>query len=129
MAYTITYDFAEKFALDMARNLTAVVADVALDKADCYFPMVNEAHILQYIPTDNEIKKVLEVCPNVSVVYLEDLDTCALTLNACGMDLSYELEAAYYIIDNVSPIQATWIPTTSKAYEVISQYRKIEKIA
>jgi hypothetical protein len=89
---------------------------------DKFFPMIDYAHILQYEPKEEQIKKILDLLPDISVVYLKDLDSYALTLNACGSDLSYQLEAAYYLIDGISPIKSNCIPN-DEVKELIETFR------
>lgn len=81
-------------------------SDAYYDLEESYAPMCNFVHILEHKPSENDILMIEKYTSSVVVVYLNEVDTYALALTGCGMDLSDNLELAYYFSDGRSPIIA-----------------------
>jgi hypothetical protein len=92
-----------------------------------YCPVVNSQHVLQWEPDKEQIELIARLCPNVTIIYAPVVDVHLLTLSACGMDFSDELELAYWIIDGNSPIRAEWFRDKERE-ELIKWYRKNNQI-
>jgi len=84
-------------------------SDAYYDLEESYAPIYNFVHILEHKPSENDILMIEKYISNVVVVYLNEVDTYALALTGCGMDLSDCIELAYYIIDGRSPVEAKQI--------------------
>jgi len=89
-------------------------SDSYLGMMDSYTPIYNIIHLLETQPSSEDLQLMMRVTSNVVAIYIEDLDTYALALTGCGMDMSAYLELAYYIVDNESPIKSQAINTLSK---------------
>jgi hypothetical protein len=81
-------------------------------------PMINYGYILQCNVIPQKDLDLVQELTSINVFYLDDLDVNVLTLTCCGMDMSDELELAYLIIDEVSPI------TASQSNPILDEYRK-----
>jgi len=68
--------------------------------------MMSYAHILDREPTEAQIRLLNEIAPNVSILDIHKLDCFAIALNGGGVDLGYEVEMAYLLIDGRSPFTA-----------------------
>lgn len=66
-------------------------------------PIYNFAHVLQYEPTSEQVQLIHKNAPNMSIIYVHEIETYLIALNACGMDLSDSIAYAYMIIDNKVP--------------------------
>jgi len=111
-------DYLEDVREGYARYDYLNLKDLAKEfkESDAYFilqddltPAYNEAYILKNIPTEQQILITYDCVPDISVVYIKNLDTYALALTGYGMNLSDCIELAYYIIDGQSPIEAKQI--------------------
>ena len=98
------------------------------DLVENYYPMVSDLEILQNIPSNEDIRIVTELCPNVTVLELHELGTCALGLNGAGMNMSDILALSYWIIDGFSPIEVRQCLSLSKnAEELLRWFEKTYK--
>lgn len=89
---------------------------------DSYFPLYNYVHILQKdVPT-----RSLTICRkyvgNVVILRIDELETYVIALTAGGMDLSDNIELAYYIIDGTSPVKAAQVMNLSNEAEALLMF-------
>jgi len=61
-------------------------------------------HILQNVPTKEQLEIIGEKYPEIVVVYLEKLDVFALGVNTCLSDKTSDIESCYKIIDGTIPV-------------------------
>jgi len=95
---------------------------------DAYTPIYNYVHVLQHEPTWKEVLLVDRYVGNVVVIEIEACDMFALALTGCGMDLSDNIELAYYLTDGQSPVKASQIMSLSKKAEsMLLHFRKYAK--
>jgi hypothetical protein len=95
---------------------------------DAYVPIYNYVHILQSRPSTADVLLVDKYVGNVSIIEIFDVDTYAIALTGCGMDLSDNIELAYYVIDGVSPVKASQIMSLGReAKELLLHCRKYAK--
>jgi len=107
-------DAVEEFKMSSAYN----------ELEDNYYPMMNEVEITQKSICSEKTDLLHQFVPNVSALFISSLNTYALGLNAAGMDLSDNLELAYYIVDGKSPIKANEILSLSdKATDLLKWCR------
>jgi len=111
-------DYIEDVREGYARYDYLNLVDLAkkFKESDAYFilqddltPAYNEAYILNNKPTKKQILITYDCVPDISVVYIKNLDTYALALTGCGMNLSDCIELAYYITSGQSPVEAKQI--------------------
>ena len=76
---------------------------------DSYHPIYNYAHVLQHEPRAKDIKQVIEDAPNMSIIYIDEIETYCIALNGCGMDMSDSIAYAYMVLDGYVP--KSTIPT------------------
>jgi len=95
---------------------------------DGYTPIYNYVHVLMSEPTSEEILLVDKYVGNVVVVEIDSCDTCVLALTGCGMDLSDNIEMAYYLTDGESPVRASQIMSLStEAEAMLHHFRSYAK--
>lgn len=94
------------------------------DFLDSFTPIYNFVHLLSDANTDDENLILLNrlVGNIVVVVHIEDLDADVIALTGCGMDLSDDIELAYYILDGKSPIKARQIMSLSDDAEKLLKF-------
>ena len=93
---------------------------------DTFVPIYNYIHILSREPRDEDILKVANLAPNVSVIYIDEFKVHAISLTGTGMDFSDSIELAYYILDGVSPVFAHGFYTVSEeGKKIIKEQRRI----
>ena len=112
------------------------VDDYALDSfwshvEDSYYPIYNWSHILADKPTDEDLIKIIENAPNVTIMR-DDSDNHFITLNGCGMDYSDSIAYAYLVIDRRLPhgllTSVPEYPTVSKeGAEALKAHLKTQK--
>jgi len=100
--------------MDMFRE-----SDSYYNLENSYTPIYNYVHILSSRPYDDAILMVEKYVGNVVVMHLNEVNADVLALTGCGMDLSDNLELAYYIMDGKSPIEAAQIMSLSKNAEYL----------
>lgn len=92
---------------------------------DSLCPIMNFMHILQYTPTYEAISRVNKYARNCVIIYVEKLDTYGIALTGGGMDLSDNIELAYYLTDGESPIKCSQVMSLSgEAEKLLETYRK-----
>ena len=69
---------------------------------DSYHPLYNWSHVLADKPTDDDLIKIIENAPNITIMR-DESDNHFITLNGCGMDYSDSIAYAYLIIDRRIP--------------------------
>jgi len=95
---------------------------------ETYVPMMNYMHILQDKPFEEQIQLVEKYAGVCVVIEMEDLDVCGLALTGGGMDLSDNIELAYYLTDGVSPVISRQVMSLGSTAEKLLEYcRKVVK--
>ena len=95
---------------------------------ETYVPMMNYMHILQDKPFEEQIQLVEKYAGVCVVIEMEDLDVCGLALTGGGMDLSDNIELAYYLTDGVSPVISRQVMSLGSTAEKLLEYcRRVVK--
>jgi len=95
---------------------------------ETYVPMMNYMHILQDKPFEEQVQLVEKYAGICVVIEMEDLDVCGLALTGGGMDLSDNIELAYYLTDGVSPVISRQVMSLgSTAEKLLEHCRKVVK--
>lgn len=84
---------------------------------DTFCPMMNYVHILQQEPMEKQVALVEKYAGICVLIEIEKLDVYAIALTGGGMDLSDNIELAYYLTDGVSPIETRQVMSLSKDAE------------
>ena len=97
-------------------------SDVFLDLQDSYIPIYNYVHILSSSVYDKVVLMISKYVGSIVVVHLNDIDVDVLALTCCGMDLSDNIELAYYLSDGKSPVRASEVMSLSKNAEKLLNF-------
>lgn len=89
-------------------------SDAGYQLRDSCEPLMNYVHILSSEPTSEEVEFCYKVNPNVSIIRIDTLDVCAISLTGGGMYLGDCIELAYFICDGVAPDKASDILTVDR---------------
>jgi hypothetical protein len=89
-----------------------------------FCPTYNSIHILQAKPYNEDIIKVNELCSDIVIVYIKSIKTYAIALTTSGLDMSSNIELAYFLCDRQSPIEGTGdCFLTSEGTEKLKSFR------
>ena len=107
--------------------------------SDEYCPMTNYAYLLpEEFRKDmkgKNIKKIVDECSGITLVYLICLERYALALTGCGMDHSWEICEAYVSFGYLPPIHSCDLPELAgikpdgKTQELITACKKSLEIS
>ena len=94
---------------------------------DTFAPIMNFIHILQQEPMEEQVKLVEEYAGVCVLISVDKLGVNGIALTGGGMDLSDNIELAYYLTDGTSPIKSTQIMSLSKKAEALLMFCREEE--
>lgn len=101
-------------------------SDAYYEYEDTFVPIYNIVHVLQSDPYNDNVKNVNKFASSCAIIELTKLETYVIALLGCGMDMSDNIELAYYFMDGESPVEASQIMSLSKdAEQILLAFRKL----